>query len=154
MARLALPVATLALTMPVLAQSGQGSAVIAVSLEVVPNCTVAAAPLSFMSPVGSGAKATTNIAIACGPDEAFTLSLDRGTHAAGQLRRAYDPVADRYLAYDIFRDPGRSQRWGDGPGETVYGVTNASLKAYGGLAAGQRIQSGAYADQVVVSINF
>lgn len=158
MARFALCLAATVLTAPVAAQSGQGSATIAVSVEVVPNCTVSAAPLSLVPRQGEAGAASSDIAIACGPDEPFTVTLDHGAHPNGNLRRAYDAVANRYLAYDIFRDPARIQRWADGPGEAVSGLTNASgrvsLKAYGGLVPGQDLVAGNYADQVVVAVNF
>jgi spore coat protein U-like protein len=158
MARLALCLAATLLTVPAAAQSGQGSTTIAVSVEVVPNCTVSAAPLTLVPRQGAVAAASSDIAIACGPDEPFTVTLDLGAHPSGTLRRAYDPVANRYLAYDIFRDPARNQRWADGPGEVVSGLTSASgrvsLKAYGGLVSGQDLIAGNYADQVVVAVNF
>lgn len=158
MARLALALFPLAAALPATAQSGQGSATLSVSVEVVPNCTVSAAPLSLDPRQGRPGEAVADIVIACGPDEPFTVALDHGGHASGTTRRAYDALSGRYLAYDIYSDPARSQRWSDGPDNVVSGVTNASgravFKAYGGMPADQDLIAGRYADQVVVTVNF
>lgn len=158
MSRVALCLLSIALAAPAAAQTGQAGATMAVTVEVLPNCTVAAAPLELGVRRGGTGQAAADIAIVCGPDEPFTIALDRGTHASGALRRAYDPLADRYVAYDIFRDPGHSLRWGDGPGEVASGMTNASgqasLKAYGRVLPDQDQRAGRYADQVVVTVSF
>lgn len=158
MTRLALIVLPLAASLPATAQSGQGSATLSVSVEVVPNCTVSAAPLSLNPRQAQPSEAAADIVIACGPDEPFTVALDQGGHASGATRRAYDAVTGRYLAYDIYRDPGRSQRWSDGPDGVVSGITNASgkalFKAYGAMPADQDLMAGNYSDQVVVTVNF
>lgn len=130
----------------------------AISVEVLPNCTVSAAPLSLEPRQGRPGEAVGDIVVACGPDEPFTLALDQGSHASGTVRRAYDARSGRYLAYDIYRDAARSQRWSDGPDSTVSGVTNAAgraiFKAYGGLPPNQDLIAGSYSDQVVVTVNF
>jgi spore coat protein U-like protein len=158
MARLALILVPFAVAHPAAAQSGRGSATMAVSVEVVPNCTVSAAPLSLAPRPGRPGESTADIVVACGPDEPFTLALDQGSHASSTTRRAFDAVTGRYLAYDIYRDAARSQRWSDGPDSVVSGVTNASglalFKAFGGMPADQELIAGSYADQVVVTVNF
>lgn len=143
---------------PVSAQSAQTGTTMAVSVEVLPNCTVAASPLSLAVQAGSAVGSAADIAILCGPDEPFTIALDRGAHASGAQRRAYDVLADRYADYDIFRDPAHRLRWADGPDEVVSGLTNASgragVKAYGAVLPNQDLRVGRYTDQVVVTVNF
>lgn len=143
---------------PALAQPAPVSTVMAVAVEVQAGCSVAASPLLLTTQQGRRGQSSADITIACGPDEPFTVSLDHGSHADGGQRRAYDPVADRYVAYDIFRDPGRSRRWADGSDDVVSGMTNAlgkaSLQAYGATPAHQDLRTGRYVDQVVVTVSF
>ena len=158
MARLALTLVPFAIAIPAAAQSGQGSATMTVTVEVVPNCTVSAAPLSLDALQGRQRQADADIIVACGPDEPFTVALDHGGHANGAMRRAYDAATGRYLAYEIYRDPARSQRWSDGSDSVVSGITNAaglaSFKAYGAVRPDHDLIAGSYADQVVVTVNF
>ena len=91
------------------------SATMQVSVEVVPNCTVAAEPLAFGSVTAAEApsrQTTASIEVACGPDVPFTVALDDGQNPGSGTRRALDPATGELIAYEIYADPARSQRWG------------------------------------------
>lgn len=134
------------------------SAVIAVSVEVLSNCTVSASPIAIVARHSSDAATASDIAVRCGPEQPFTVALDQGRYGEGSLRRAYDAGGRRFLAYDIYSDPERKKTWGNRSDSTVQTVTDASgfarLKAYGALASGQALRPGRYADEVVVTVSF
>jgi spore coat protein U-like protein len=93
----------------------------------------------------------------------YTLSLSRGTSGSYAPRQMASGPSR--LNYNLFRDAGRSQVWGDGTAST--GVINATMRfnifqfsnsashtAYGRIPAGQGANPGSYADNIVVTITF
>ena len=141
--------------------TNSASATIAVSVEVLPNCTVAAGPLAFGAVTAAEAPsrtATASIEVACGPDVPFTVALDDGQHSGDGTRRALDPATGEYLAYEIFADAAHSQRWGSFGEQAVVGVTTsagaARLTAYGQIGGEATISAGSYGDVVTVTTNF
>lgn len=159
MLRRALLLPLIALSAPMRAEAGEvASSVMSVSVNVVSSCTVSASPISLTADYRATAAGTSDIAVRCAPNQAFTVALDSGQYAAGPTRRAFDAGARRYLAYDIYADSGRSRRWGDQSTEVVPSTTDsvglAVLKAYGSLASGQEMWAGQYQDMVVVTVNF
>ena len=145
---------------PAFAQSS-ASATMAVSIEVTPNCTVAAEPMAFGA-VSAGdaplSAATAAIEVTCGPDVAFTIQLDDGQNASDGTRRALDLASGQYIGYDIFADAAHTLRWGSLAAESVAGVTTATgtelFTAYGGIGSETQIAPGLYADLVTVTTNF
>lgn len=159
MLRRALLLPLIASSAPMRAEAGEvASSVIAVSVDVVSSCTVSASPINLAADYRAAAAGTSDIAVRCAPNQAFTVALDSGQYAAGSVRRAFDASAQRYLTYDIYADSARSRRWGDLPTEVVPSTTDsvglAVLKAYGSLAYGQEMWAGQYQDMVVVTVNF
>lgn len=136
-------------------------ATMAVSVEVLPNCTVAAEPLAFGG-VTAGATpaagATASIEVACGPDVTFAVSLDNGQNPDNGTRRALDPATGQYLAYDIFADAAHTRRWGGVGAQNVAGVTSptgtARLTAYGLIGSETQVAAGRYGDLVTVTTDF
>ena len=158
----ALMLGGLAAAAPAGAQAtSSASATMQVSVEVVPNCTVAAEPLTFGSVTAAEApsrQTTASIEVACGPDVPFTVALDDGQNPGSGTRRALDPATGELIAYEIYADPARSQRWGGFGAQSVSGVTastgTARLTAYGQLGGETRISAGSYGDVVTVTTNF
>ena len=143
------------------AQTNSASATIAVSVEVLPNCTVTAEPLAFGAVTVAEAparQATASIEVACGPGVPFTVALDDGQNPGSGTRRALDPATGELIAYDIFADPAHAQRWGAFGAQDVSGVTTsagtARLTAYGMIASETTISAGSYGDVVTVTTNF
>lgn len=141
--------------------STSASATMAVSVEVTPNCTVAAEPLAFGAVTAAGAPsqaATASIEVACGPDVPFTVQLDDGQHASDGTRRALDPATGQSIGYDIFADAAHTRRWGSLETQSVAGVTSPSgaerLTAYGLIGSETQIAAGRYGDLVTVTTNF
>ena len=141
--------------------SGSASATLAVSIEVTPNCTVAAEPLAFGAVTAvqvPSLGAIASIEVACGPEVPFTVTLDDGQYASNGTRRALDPATGQYVNYDIFADAAHSRRWGSLTAQSVAGVTSATgterLTAYGVIGSGTQIATGRYGDLVTVTTNF
>ncbi|PKB14024.1 spore coat protein U-like protein [Novosphingobium kunmingense] len=140
------------------AEAGSASSTMAVTVEVLPNCSLSASPLVLQGQGSDTAGGEATIAVTCAPDQPFALALDHGQHAVGLARHAVDPATLRRLGYEIFSDPARSRRWADRSGETVDGVTNgagrATVTAYASLSETPPFASGRYADQITVTLNF
>ena len=143
------------------AQTSSASATMQVSVQVQPNCTVAAEPLAFGAVNAAEAPsrtATASIEVACGPNVPFTVALDDGQNAGGGSRRALDPATGELLAYEIYADPARSQRWGSFGEQSVSSVTTSTgtsrLTAYGQISGETTISAGSYGDVVTVTTNF
>ena len=137
------------------------SSVMAVSVEVAPNCTVAASPLDFGARTADEApsrQTTAIIDIACGSPQAFTIGLDEGQNASAGARRALDPVTGRYVGYDIYADAAHTRRWGTLGSDSVAGVTSADgtgrLTAYAGIESETQVTAGRYGDLITVTTNF
>ena len=137
------------------------SATMAVSIEVTPNCTVAAAPLAFGAVAAADAPsqaATASIEIACGPDVPFTVQLDDGQYASTGARRAFDPITGGYIDYEIYADAAHTRRWGSLEAQSVASVTASNgtqrLTAYGLIGSDAQVAAGRYGDLVTVTTNF
>lgn len=141
--------------------AASASATMSVSVEVVPNCTVAAEPLAFGSVSvnqAPGREATASIEVACGPQTPFAVTLDDGLNPDNGTRRARDPATGQYLSYDIYLDAAHSQRWGLQQSQSASAVTTATgtatLTAYGLIGGETQAAAGRYDDQVTVTTHF
>ena len=140
---------------------GSASAAMAVSIEVTPNCTVAAGPLAFGTVTATSAPSASAVAaieVSCAADVPFTVQLDDGQNASGGARRALDPASGAYLSYEIYADPAHTRRWGSLKTQAFAGVTTATgierLTAYGQVGSGAEVKAGRYGDLVTVTTNF
>ena len=140
---------------------GSTSATMAVSIQVTPNCTVAAEPLAFGAISAADAPsqaATASIEVACGPDVPFTVQLDDGQYSSDGTRRAHDPATGQYIGYDIYADAAHTRRWGSLAGQSVAGAAASTgterLTAYGLIGGDTQIAAGSYGDLVTVTTNF
>jgi len=86
-----------------------------------------------------------------------TIDIDRGNATTYFPRRMLNGVET--LSYNLFLDVARTQVWGDGTGGTShFGPAPAGMKidvpVYGRIPALQDAAEGAFADTVVVTINY
>lgn len=132
-------------------------ATLAVSATVAPSCNVRVSPLHFDGAAGANARrdAEALIAVGCTPEAAYSVAIDDGENAAGGQRRMIGGSGD-FLAYEIYRDPARTRRWGAGA-DAASGVMAAGGSAH--LAAYARIadredRAGSYRDTVTVTVSF
>lgn len=87
---------------------------------------------------------------------AYTLQISAGLSANQLDRKLY--LGASALRYNLFRDPARTQVFGDGNSGTgiVAGscATLCTVPVYGRLYAAQSGPAGPYSDAVTISINF
>jgi spore coat protein U-like protein len=98
------------------------------------------------------------IGLTCTLRTAWQLGLSNGDNATGNLRRMRLGTTDQYVNYELYRDSGRSTRWGSSVDtDTLQGTgTGASQTAtvYGRVQAGQTAAPGSYSDRVIVTITY
>jgi spore coat protein U-like protein len=137
------------------------------------SCSVSSSGLGFGTYDQAAATpddSTANIAVTCtrviliDPFRVdYVVSLNRGQGPSFAPRRMRS--GGNRLEYNIYRDAGRAQVWGDGTNSTqvVAGTANFvwfqttqtnNHTAYGRVPAGQDVAPGSYTDTIMVKITF
>ncbi|MPZ17794.1 MAG: hypothetical protein GEV06_07775 [Luteitalea sp.] len=128
-------------------------------LVIDPNCTITANPLSFGTVTGiTGHEATSNLSATCTPNAAYTITLNGGSVSGNvnerQMRLGPGPDT---VDYQLYRDSGRTQVWGDtqATGVTGSGTGSAqSIPVYGSVPAQGPKPPGLYQDTITATITF
>ncbi|HEX9932555.1 MAG TPA: spore coat U domain-containing protein [Allosphingosinicella sp.] len=127
--------------------------------SVAAICSVSAGTLGFGAYSGAVVNATGAISVNCSNGAAYQVAMSGGANHDGASRRMAGPAGGR-LAYQLYRDSGRSLAWGDDSaqlgarlGGTGSGAAQ-SLSVYGRIPAGQTPAAGSYTDSVVVTIEY
>jgi spore coat protein U-like protein len=128
-------------------------------------CTISTTPLGFgtynvfaTAPVD----ATATITFRCGAaDHNIRITLDPGMAGSFNPRQMQRPDGSDRLSYNVYRDAGHTQIWGDGSaGTQIYSNGNppnnvdVTLTIFGRIPAGQDVSVGGYSDTVVATIFF
>lgn len=127
------------------------------SAQVSANCTVSASAMNFGSAgvLLGNADATSTIGVQCSNGVSYQVGLGDGTHASGSTRRM--AAAGGFVAYELYRNSGRTQRWGNAAGSTVLGTGTGgmqNLTVYGRVGAQATPAAGTYTDTIVVSVTY
>lgn len=101
------------------------------------------------------------ITLNCPSNTSWRVGLNDGIHALGAQRRMAG-AAGEYVQYELYRDLGRAQRWGNdvaGGSNTVNGSgasqTNPTvLNVYGRVPAQAAPAPGSYSDTVTVTLTY
>ena len=136
--------------------------------QAATGCTLASTPIVFggydvFSPASLDSSAT--LVLTCsrfgGPQNTVVaIGIGPGAHGGGSGRRLQAGTG-QFLAYNLFRDAGRSAVWGDVAGLDTFtqalAVPNQSsaqlsVTVFGRIPAGQDVPKGVYADRVVVTV--
>ncbi len=130
------------------------------------NCTITLNPLPFgmYTPAGTvPLDAVSDITVRC-VAQAGTYSVSIGPGFSGnQLLRTMLAGGTDILNYNLFRDPARTQIWGDGIPPTFVvigsraGVGRPTVNVhslYGRVFSGQTPNPGNYADNLLVTVLF
>lgn len=131
------------------------------SANVPHQCTISTATdLSFGSIPGLIDRPydqTSSISLSCTRRTPWDIHLDNGQNAQGNARRMR-MGADNYVVYELYRNPGRTQRWGTQKGvDTVPGTDEGSgqtVTVHGRVPAGQQVPAGEYRDTVTVTVTY
>ncbi|MNH26773.1 Spore Coat Protein U domain protein [compost metagenome] len=99
---------------------------------------------------------STMIALSCPLGTPWKLSMNSGTYPVGEQRRMMNDHAE-YIAYDLYRDSARVQRWsqntvlnGVGLGQTQ----TVNVPVYGRVPRQSSLPSGSYNDHVTVTLTY
>ncbi|SAL20106.1 secreted pili protein involved in motility and biofilm formation [Caballeronia arvi] len=142
--------------------AGSKTATFQVSLTVQADCSISANPLDFGSTgvIDSNLDQASSLVVTCTKGTPYTVALDAGS-AAGST------IADRELAnaggtaqvkYNLYRDVGRTQVWGQTTGTDVVGGTgngNAQpIPVYGRVPAQSMPAADTYTSTVTATVAF
>ena len=127
------------------------------------GCTIATTSISFGTYnvfAGTPNDSTATITVDCtGGAKNIAIGISRGGSSTFVPRRMVK--GSEPLVYNLFRDAARTAVWGDGsPGTEQHVVANPPNKTplpltiFGRIPVGQDVSAGAYADTVVVGINY
>jgi spore coat protein U-like protein len=101
---------------------------------------------------------TSAISMQCRNRTAWNVGLDNGMNALGNTRRMRRTSGAGYVSYELYRNSGRSQRWGKTIGtDTATGTGSGNtqtLTVYGRVPAPQSASPGDYADVVTVTVTY
>jgi len=130
------------------------------------NCSITLTPLSFgMYTPGrtSPLDAVSNITVRC-VAQPGTYAVSFGPGLSGsQFMRTLSAGGGNILNYNLYRDPARTQIWGDGTppsfvvtgARTRVGQPTINVHAlYGRVFSGQTPNPGTYADNLLVTVLF
>lgn len=127
-------------------------------------CLISTVPVLFgtydvfaLSPLDSTGSVTYSCTLVLGGT--ITIDLSRGNAASFQPRQMRQGSAS--LNYNLYRDAGATQIWGDGTGGTVrYGPVTppesspTTVPIFGRILPGQDVPIGSYSDTITATINF
>jgi spore coat protein U-like protein len=128
------------------------------------SCSVRVTSLQFgdYDPLtGSTLETEADIYVTCDASVAHNVKLDAGANSGGNFRprEMAKTGGAASLDYNIFRDPGRTEIWGDGSNNTFTrpGVGTGAenrFTAYGRLPGAQNVPIGVYSDVVFVLVEW
>lgn len=134
---------------------------------IVPNgCSIAIAQATNLdfgsaSAIAAPIASTSQITLNCPANTNWKVGLNNGMNAVAGQRRMAGPSAS-YLNYDLYRDPGHTQRWGNdtaGGSDTVNGSgasqANPTVLTVYGLVPAQSVGvPGTYSDTITVTLTY
>lgn len=149
------------LAAPSVAFADDDSDTFTVSATVLATCEITANDLNFGSynPISAThLDAATTVSVTCTNGTAYNVALSLGDGTGATTASRYMTQGANALAYTLYRDPGRSQLWGDDEGvDTLAGVgdgTADTIDIYGRVPMQQAAPSGSYDDTITVTVTW
>lgn len=139
------------------ATAAQTQTVFQVTSSIPGSCSVTALELDFGAYGGSQSDLNGSITVACTKGASYQIGLDNGLHYSAPNRRLKHGATASYLTYELYRDAGRTLRWGDDDAGSVFMTgdgTAQQITVYGRVPAGQSGPAGSYSNVTVVTVNF
>jgi spore coat protein U-like protein len=150
------------------ASATTGTTNVAVNATLVGGCTAIVAPtigfgnVGSIGPLASSVDAQGSFNVTCTNGLAYVVYLGLGANSQASpfLRRMAS--GSEFLAYQLYKDSGRSMVWGDSSqgtsfGRSASGTGNAqSYTIYGRIAAGTVLPNttGGYSDIVTITVSY
>lgn len=135
--------------------SAQASpAILDVTANVPPFCTVKATPLAFGPYNLAKSLQKSAISLLCTKGTIFYISLDNGSSNIGEGIGRAMTYGNNKLQYKLYKDSKMAQIWGSGVNEfsSVGTGTNQSFSIYGAIPENQKLLPGNYIDIINASI--
>lgn len=145
------------ITLTATAGAAQLQTTFQVTSFVLASCTVTAFELDFGGYDGSRSDRTGRITVACTKGTPYQIGLDNGLHFNAPYRRLKHRTSADYLIYELYRDAGRTARWGNDNTSSVYMTgdgTAQHIDVYGRVPAGQTGPTGSYSNTTTIIVNF
>jgi len=151
--------------LPLIAASSSAatkSANFQVLATIVSDCSVVSASNIDFGSVGvmtNDLDTTSTVTLVCTPGTAYTLSLDPGTGTGSTITdRRMASAGGGSLKYQLFRNPARTQNWGNTPGTDTQGGTgtgsNVPYTIYARLPAQATPEVGSYTSTVTATVTY
>lgn len=161
--RLALGAAVAAFVLsatPVRLEATTATSTLAVSATVISSCTVLPGTLLFgnYNPTsGSPLDVDGTFTVTCTTGTAPVVGLGLGLSPNGSTRRMTSGL--QFLSYEIYKETGRSNVWGDSGGATVTmapapSILPQTVTVYGRIPANQSASTGVFVDTVAITLTF
>lgn len=126
-----------------------------VTASIPGTCSAATATeLAFGDYLGSQNDQTGVITVTCAADTPYRVDLNDGANYSAPNRRMRHGTAN-YLNYELYRDAGRTSRWGNDDSSDVHMTSDGTaqdINVYGRMPAGQTGPIGDYADTITVTV--
>jgi spore coat protein U-like protein len=127
-------------------------------------CTFTVTPASFgeldMS-VSSTLDTVADINVTCPRGVVYQIKVDSGLHSREDFhtRKMLSPPGDAGLAYNLYRNPARTEVLGDGIGNTftLSGIGKGRpeiIRIYGRIAGHQNVRADLYADALSLTLEW
>lgn len=140
----------------VCAQAGTETSSLAMSAQVIENCTIDAQPLSasgydyVVAHKINNLDVTSTINVVCTNGTDATIDLDTGANDRKLTN------GTNFLTYQLYKDTDRLLTWGSA--EDSLSITGTGLAqsetVYARINGGQNVPAGSYTDTVTATINF
>lgn len=128
--------------------------------QVTAQCTVSAATLDFgtVGLLAGAVPGTSTISVQCASGTPYDVGLDAGLNGGGNINARRMVLGANSIAYQLYRDPGRTLVWGNTVDtDTVAGTGNGnaqSLAVYGSVPTQPTPPAGTYNDTITVTVTY
>jgi spore coat protein U-like protein len=142
------------------AAAATATATLTVSANVISSCTVTNGTLAFgdYAPTGaSNVDQAGTFTVACTKGTGATVGLGDGNNFLSGARRMTN--GSEFLAYELYKETGRTNVWGNAGGALVTLTAAASnapqtLTVFGRIAPGQDVGVGSFGDSVQITVTY
>jgi spore coat protein U-like protein len=146
------------------ARAGTATNNLTVTATVLGACTINPATLAFGNydpTAGAPLDVNGTITVNCTQGSSYWIGLGNGLNFGGGTRRMSGGVTE-VLAYELYRDAGRTLAWDNTNGALPNSTANTVAAGfspydhtvYGRIPVNQPVSTGAYSDTVVMTVNF
>lgn len=101
---------------------------------------------------------TSTIGLTCTHRTAWQLGLNNGQNASGSVRRMRLGASGNYVNYELYRNAGRTLRWGNTLNSDTFAGTGTgspeNATVYGRVPSPQAVAAGSYGDVITVTVTF